>query len=256
MTLINEPKNSLSIVNTLRTQKPSNVVSNNIVAPTLPIDIPGFILNTIVFDTPGSETYEPTAGTVSIKFITTGGGGGGGGVDGQGANTSAAATSGGAGGTCTKTSDIVEASYALVIGAGGAGGLGAGFNSGDNGGDSTITSTNVNNTASGGVGGLGQQASNADDALAGSLGGAASGGDINVTGGVSSPSSRSVGEAMAFSTAGISYWGYGGKTVNTGTGTSGVNPGSGGSGAAVQAINTDFNGGSGAGGIIVIEEYS
>jgi hypothetical protein len=110
--------------------------------------------------------------------------------------------------------------------------------------------------SNGGLGGFGDVDSTGDNFTEGRSGGAASGGDVNIDGGSCGGVSRANGSICQFSNSSQSFWGSGGLSNNLGDGTDGVAHGSGGGGAAVESSSTDYDGGDGADGIVVIEEYS
>lgn len=167
--------------------------------------------------TSGNNIWTKPSDVTKVMVIVTGAGGGGYSVD-----LGVEPSGGSAGGTAIKYIDVTNISSAYCnVGSGGA------VNS--NGNDSQWydgTNTLV------GVKGLGTASS------AGKLGGAATGGDINITGG-SGGAGRAFGTtASAHGNAGASYWG------GAGAYGSGGNPGS---------YNVQITG---TGGIIVIFEYS
>jgi len=199
-------------------------------------------------------TYNPPPGVKALKFIGTGGGGGAGGVDGQGAGTSACSSSGAGGGTAIKYTQIIEASYTITIGAGGAGGA-AGNNNGVAGGNTTVTSTNVNLTCNGGALGNGMLAVSGAGLISGASGGNATGGDLNITGGYSGIGSVRGGDTDNISRPGGTYWGPGVRGRVGNTGINGHDYGTGGGATGVQDTATNYAGGDGADGVLVIEEY-
>jgi len=205
-------------------------------------------LNTVYITATGA--YNPSLGTVYIKFTPTAGGGGGGGVDGQGAGTTANGHPGAAGGTLIKETSIIEASYAIAIGAGGIAGP-SGSNSGGNGGDTTITSVNVNTTSFGGPGGTGVTGTSGDLGLGNIvLGGSTSGGDIEIIGGPGIQGGVVGGKISSTGQSGQSYWGPGGHRLSLNA----SNKGSGGGSQIISGVATNFAGGAGAPGIVVAQE--
>ena len=198
-------------------------------------------------------TYTPNADTVRIDITAIGGGGGGGGSDGQGAGTNALANHGGGGGYSYKSTSTIDASYAIVIGSGGTGGA-TGDNDGTAGGATTVTSTSQ--TISGGGGGLGEGITGAGGlSFIGSTdGGASSGGDINVKGSPSIVGIASAGNAQSYGSSGSSYLG-GGMVAGVGDGVNATSIGVGGTGGGSVQIATNYAGGDGADGIVIIKEY-
>lgn len=145
-----------------------------------------------VQDLANAAAQDPTLGDYAVKrydffsstnftvpdsgnylIIAVGAGGSGGAVRVTPNPVFSRATGGAAGGTCIKLVSLTASDvYSIVIGAGG---LGVSTPSvGNPGGNTTVIGTNVSLTASGGEGG-------AADSLA--IGGTASGGDLNYTGG-------------------------------------------------------------------------
>lgn len=211
----------------------------------------GMVSTTVITVSGG---YNPPAGVKSLEFTAIGAGGGGGGVDGQGAGTAAIGGGGGSGGVSVLTTNNIGASYTVTIGAGGSGGA-AGDNNGGAGGATSIVSTAVNMIANGGNGGGGDIASAADTLAEGGSGGTASGGDINATGNAS-PDGRVLSGTIA--SEGSTTGSFFGGALNASGNNSGVNAtvnGAPGSGAGVFNDATNFAGGDGADGIVIIKEF-
>lgn len=200
-----------------------------------------------------SGTYNPPPGVKSLKFISTGAGAGAGGIDGQGAGTTALSTAGGGGGTAIKVTNQIEASYTVVIGAGGIGGV-AGNNDGTDGGNTTVVSTNVNLTCNGGVKGLGHTGISGTAGFAGATGGTATGGDVNADGGYSDNIQIVLGDPGNLSHAGGSFWGTGVRARAANAGLTANAPGTGGGATGETDAATNLAGGDGADGIILVEE--
>ncbi|WP_438272724.1 glycine-rich domain-containing protein [Serratia fonticola] len=208
----------------------------------------GRLINTQYFQASG--TYTPTPGTKKIRITMTGGGGGGGGCQATNNAQTFSGAGGGAGGTIITMFQLIGAtSYPVVVGAGGAGGNGA-ANGSDGG--STIFATF---TAVGG-GGAGRTSANN---TAGGSGGVPMTGDIRIVGGYGNDGQSST--FFLTGNGGTSYFGGGGRS-GTGVGTSGggvsgSSPGSGGGGAYDPVYSGQASrGGSGAAGIVIIEEFS
>lgn len=201
-----------------------------------------------------STTYSPSSAVKSIRIKAIGGGGGGGGVDGQGGGTSALSGAGGGGGASELLTDTVDASYTIVIGAGGAGGL-AGVN-GVDGGDTTVTSLSVNIIAGGGGGGTGEIGGAGYGGGNGGDGGVSSGGDINSKGGDATSAYRSGGTPTSGSLSGSSI--LGGSLDTSGTGIDGIDAtvyGLGGGACLSYNSTANGDGGNGFQGVVIIEEY-
>lgn len=183
-----------------------------------------------------SGTWTKTAGCNYALVIATGGGGGGA----TNATANRQGGGGGAGATCIALLDIsFVASYAVTIGAGGAGGL-TGGNNGANGGNTVFGGLF---TAGGGGGGV--------TSLTPGAGGTPSGAQINITGGEGDGIDLS-GATSNSGSGGCSFWGGGGGSVGqAGPGRGGAAFGSGGSGAA----GTGTSGGSGGTGIVYVLEF-
>jgi hypothetical protein len=192
-----------------------------------------------VFSTPGTFTWTKPAGINRVKVIVTGGGGGGGST-----NTDDLANGGGAGATCIKVIDVTSvSSVSITVGAGRAG------NS-----DGQSLAVSYGNPSSFGSYCTAGGGSNGGGGWAiGGYGGTGSGGDINIQGGdgmggeidITSP-------YITGGTGGASYWGDGGcgDSKTNYSGRVGSAYGSGGGGGA-----NNRGGYTGAGGIVVVEEY-
>lgn len=224
-----------------------------------------YTLRSIQYLTSGTAaTYTTPSNCRALRVICLGGGGGGGGVDGQGAGTAGVGGGGQAGGFVERFITSPQASYTYTIGAAGTAGAGLSGGNGGDGGTTTFSGGAVSMSAGGGAGANGRLASSATGArgLAGTGGGAATGGDLNVTGqaGVSAftysgvqTSTPDGGSCMPYGTCGR------GGTVNGTTGglagTAGAGYGAGGGGGCVVAETTNYAGGAGAPGVIIVEEY-
>jgi hypothetical protein len=217
----------------------------------------GYVLKGITSYTSGSGTYTVPAGVTALYVELYGGGGGGGGVDGQGTGTAAASGGGGGGAYCAKLiTGTLESSYSYAVGAGGAGGT-AGANNGSTGGTSTFSGGSVNMGAIGGGGGWGCLAGAVVAAVPG-VGGTASGGDVNITGGVGPYSSVYNAYYASLSLGGAGAGPLGGQTCfwNGGTGYVGNLYGGGGGPVVVdQTTTADYAGGAGCAGLVRITEY-
>lgn len=213
-----------------------------------------------LFTSGTAATYTKPANVTSILIEAIGGGGGGGGIaitTGGGA----AAGGGGGGGYCRLWVAAAAATYTYTVGPGGAGGT-AGNNNGTSGTATTFVGTGANIAAGGGQAGLGAPNSTVA-ALSGAQGsgGTATGGDINIVGGVGG-----YGMVNGAAGAGMAMAGFGGGTTLAPTtpatpaaasgGAASANSGCGGSGAGTQANGSAFAGGAGAAGRIIVWEFS
>lgn len=207
-------------------------------------------------------TWTAPSGCRSVEVTVVGGGGGGGGVDGI-ASYGAAGGGGGGAGTAIKiiTSSTFGATETITIGSGGSGGAGSGGGNGSTGGDSSFGS---HCTGQGGFGGTGRQATSSSFTNAtfsnGGSGGMGSNGDINLRGG---PGGK--GSAAGTSTnetnggvGGNSFLaggpqGIGGDNAGRDAYTGGY--GAGGSGASVNDTSSNYAGGDGGDGIVIVREY-
>ena len=225
---------------------------------TLPDQNLSFLPPTIQVFT-SSGTWTAPAGCRAIEVTVVGAGGGGGGVDGQGSGTGAGAGGGGAGGASIKiiTSDTFGSTETVSVGAGGSGGNGA--NDGSDGGNSSF---GAHCWASGGSGGIGATAASPTNAnfINGGDSGVGSSGDLNLNGGVGmygSAAGAGTGETMGGS-GGHSYLAGGG--IATRGDSDGANAplnayGAGGGGASVNNITSNFSGGYGGDGVVIVKEY-
>jgi len=206
-----------------------------------------------VFATPGAATWTKPAGIRYVVIRMVGGGGGGGGVNATGAQQVAVAGGGGGGGYVEKLLDVSAiASLTLSIGAAGAGGLGwqNGFP-----GTSSQVGAPASLTAGGGGGGA---AANPGEVKGPGAAGSATGGDLNAPGGVgavgwyTSDANRVTGGKGGDSLLGVS-----GPQNNSNAliGADATGRGAGGGGAASAQGGPGYNGGSGAAGIIIFDEF-
>lgn len=229
--------------------------------------------NTIVIS-PGSflrrqnfganNTYTPTPGTNRVTIRMVGGGGGGGGCQ-SGANQSAA--SGGASGTMVDLGGAPSLSTgpiaggAVVIGAGGAGGI-ANTTPAVAGGDTTIVINGITYTAKGGGAGVVALSLVAPASVRGGrLTAGSSSADCTAgTAGMPGISTTNAGANRTVGgDGGSNPLGQGGAGSSDGDGD-GAAPaagyGGGGGGAATEAVAQPRNGGAGANGVIIIDEYT
>ena len=194
-----------------------------------------------VFTAPGTWTWTKPAGISRIKVTVTGGGGGG-----CATNSDDTTGGGGAGSTAIKIIDVSSiSSVQVTVGAGQAA-------KADNG---PLTETFGNPSSFGTFCTAGAGANGSGAWSLGGTGGTATGGDINLVGG--DGDGGHIDELLAYvtsGTGGASYWGGGGRGAsknNPGGSQSGRAYGSGGGGGANTIL-----GGSGAPGIVVVEEFA
>lgn len=184
-----------------------------------------------------------------IKVKQVGGGGGSGGADAPGTDESASAGGGGAAySEKTIAASALLATETLVVGFAGLGGT----NSGGNGlsGNPSIFGSFM--TANGGGGGFGTAGGN--EYLV-SIGGSATGGDINIQGAFGLGRIGTATVAIAAGNGGNSMLGFGGFGGVPGLGgTNGLFYGSGG-GGSFSNNGAQESGSSGANGVIIVEEY-
>jgi hypothetical protein len=226
-----------------------------------------YALKNIVYLTSGTAaTYTTPTGVRALKVTVIGGGGGGGGVDGQ-ATASTNAYSGGGGGAGYATAFIAtaEASYTYTVGSGGTGGA-AGNNAGTAGGTTEFKNagSTVVISATGGGGGAGDLGTTSASSVPGTPG-------IGSITGLGSPGGI-IGEGTSsFSNYGriISGTVYNlnvsgacpiiGGGVDNVVATNGSNAtlyGEGGGNVrTTTAIATNYAGGNGFAGVIIVEEY-
>lgn len=204
--------------------------------------------------TANDPAFVPETSTTSIEFMAVGGGGGAGSLDGN--STFGVSFAGGGGGTSiVSQSAPLDASYALVVGTGGAGGVG-GSNSGQSGGDSTVISSSLNIEGGGGAGGVGVSSSGASLVInSPTTGGFAGGGDINAFGG-NVPVAGQIGTVpIGAGLSGSSTFGPGVACKSNANGNNSFNIGEGG-GSSFGSSATDRDGGDGGDGVIIIREFS
>lgn len=225
-------------------------------------------VNIQVFTSNG--TYTPTPGMKYCIVEVQGGGGGGAGMPttppAQGTTVPLAGGSGGGGGYARKvlSASSVGPSQVVTVGLGGTGGL-AGDNAGSAGGTTSFGSIL---SANGGGGGGTWIASPLAQFSNCGLGGTATGGDINITGGsyLTAPYVLTYGNAVYGVPGGSSFYGVGGGIILVDQVTTGVTnglvgaPGTGyGSGASSsvssKAGGNPIAGTTGQPGIVIITEY-
>lgn len=206
------------------------------------------------FPSNSTGTYTTPTGAILLKVTLIGSGGGGGGCS---SSTGAAGAGGGGGGGGAVVAYISSpaSTYSYTAAAIAAGGT-AGANSGTNGNNSTFSTF----TAGGGLGGGGSSASTVIDVDGqGGGGGSASGGTVNIGGSPGTSGLILSGLVAAGGTGGAAALGggggLGGFTFATGAGANGSGPGGGGAGGVNVNNGGAFAGGTGAAGIIIVEEF-
>lgn len=225
-----------------------------------PIDLTAAQVKSIVFITPpfntfiftSNDTYVPTAGTTKLEFEVIGAGGGGGGAEATGPTTMSASTGGSSGGYIFKTTTTIDATYALIVGTGGAGGS-AGVNNGNNGGLSSVISASINLSAGGGLGGISGSADTVGLFVVSGVAGASTvtGGDINANGSASTNSDQHMS-----SISGGGFYNAALAAAFLAAGENNSTNGSGGAGVHNSGLNASARaGGNGGGGIIIVKEY-
>ena len=208
----------------------------------------------IMFATPGTFTYTPSAGTRAVLLEVQGAGGGGGGSAGTSSSQVSLGISGGAGAYARKWITSGFSGATVIVGPGGAGG-----GLGSNGGPGNTSSFGALVSCTGGGGGFGgvtQAIATAGNTTTAG-GGSAGGGDINVAGQCSQASiSFGSGSAMA-GVAGSCMYGTSPIAFGVSTnGAAGNGFGAGGTAGVSLASSSDHTGGAGAGGLVVVWEYA
>lgn len=212
----------------------------------------------------GTHTFASTTRFFVVEAV--GAGGGGGGVDGQGAGKMAAASGGGSG-YFGKTPVLTKGAIAtgtIVIGAGGAGGSGGGGGStGANGGSTTWDDGTNSLSFGGGRGGIGATADSGGAGIAFSpdtaffIGNVLLGGTHhNTMGSVrNGPSGApTTGDARG-GVGGFSPYGRCAIQSTEGAGVDATGYGAGGGGASVVDLSTNYNGGAGGNGLLIVWEW-
>ena len=213
----------------------------------------GRLLNIQKFTASG--TYTPTSGTTKIIVRAIGGGGGGAGSAANSSTTVCAGSGGAAGSWAVAQYTSGFSSVAVTIGSGG---IGASASAGTSGG---TTSFGALLSCPGGGGGpvLQLPTTNLPAAVPQSTpGGAPSGSGIIVSSaGHPGPCAVLLGSAYLVSGQGApSQWGAGGLNTSSGIGGGATGFGSGGGGSATIQSAAAVTGGSGASGLVIVEEYA
>jgi microcystin-dependent protein len=212
----------------------------------------GKFVKTTVFTSGTTFTTQASTHTCFVRMVGCGGGGGGGSYS---SSNCSVGGGGAAGGYLEKTITVASSTgYTMSFGSGGTAGANTG-GTGGTGGDVTINIGGTLLTAKGGLGGVGQTYGTGAAAVLGGLGVVPTNGDVNVLGVSGNPGIRFSGTVGCSGKGGESLFGAGGNSKNAqGAGNNGNGYGSGGGGAI--ALSAAVAGGVGAGGIIIIDEYT
>ena len=199
-----------------------------------------------------SGAWSKPIGCRYVRVRAVGGGGGGGGV--VAAASQCAVGGGGAGGSYAEgTYDVTStSSLTVTIGAGGTAGAGTGANGGG-GGQSSFGG--LLTAPGGGGGGFMATGTAVTTAAGGASGNGGTGGSINAQGNDGGLAIRVSGAGGLPGFGGHGPFGGSGRPPNgAGTGRNATAPGGGG-GGAYSLSATGFAGGTGADGIVIVEEY-
>jgi hypothetical protein len=227
-----------------------------------------YVLKNITYLTSGTDaTYATPTGVQALKITVVGGGGGAGGVDGSAtASTNAYSNGGGGAGYAIAFIAAAEASYTYTVGAGGTGGA-AGNNPGAAGGTTEFKNgaETVVISATGGGAGAGDVGATSTGATTGAPGvGSITG--LGIPGGIigSGTGTHANGygryiNGTIYSLSGSGYCpliGGGVPSAAAATGINATNYGEGGGPVrTTTAVATNYAGGDGYQGIIIVEEY-
>ena len=235
----------------------SKASNNQLLSAVIGLVGPGRLLNVQTFKSSG--VYTPTPGTKKVRVKMTGGGGAGGGT----APTSSSQIASGVGGNSGTYSESIMIDIAIASGAAcivGTAGVGSPGATGGNGGASSFGSILFSPGGAGGsLGTAGGAGTAAPDLSSGTPG---SGSALSFTipgGGGTGPFNISAVSAGTKSgRGGDGQYGQGGASIN-GTisprSATGYGAGGGGNAAGPGAL-TAIAGGSGSGGLVIVEEYS
>lgn len=216
--------------------------------------------------TSGSGTYTVPSGVRAIRVRLVGGGGGGGYARAQTTSGARAGAAPGTAGDCVEAwMTGLSASYSYGVGAAGSGGVAAGPTNATAGGDTTFATF----TAKGGSAGTSRTVTTAAINLMGLTVAAAksanAGATLNIQGDAGVVAFVDGADTNYTSIGGTSCLGGQSRIATAGTGASGLAQvggagdayGGGGSGAfaARAGANVEANGGAGAAGVVIIEEY-
>lgn len=225
----------------------------------------GGFVNVKQYTEAGNFIYTPTSGTTIVEIEIVGGGGGGGCVLTDGASNVKCSAAGGGAGAYSKgfyNIAIIGASQSITVGAGGVGQKDV-IAAGGTGGQTSVGSLL---TAPGGTGGGSTRPSFLSNGFGMTQGGfpngVGTGGFLHCTG---QPGSPGIVLNNAYATAGnggSSFFGGGAIGYSTagvgpseGNGTNATSSGAGGAGALMNISASNFAGGNGADGAVIITEY-
>lgn len=219
--------------------------------------VDAFVLKNVTYLTSGTAaTYTTPTGVRALKVTVVGGGGGGGGTDGAGASTYAVSSGGAGGGWAEALITPVESSYTYTVGAAGTGAI-AGNNDGVAGGSSEFKNGGATVVISatggaGGDGGLGGSSSSAGPALGGI------GSLTGVTGIIAAGAGTNFARVLSSTYVSMGFSGgskFGGGQAPTQPGSAARVYGEGGGSTYSGAVTTNYAGGNGFQGVIIVEEY-
>ncbi len=219
----------------------------------------GATLSNVIYLTSGSGTYIPTAGVTGLVFECLGGGGGGGSATSSLLSAGGGGGGGGGGGYGVNMDSTPNINYAYTVGIGGA----------------TATagvSSTINGMTCGG-GGAGQsmtaQLPPSSQVMTGGTSGTVSGASYSTVGGAGGTGGASSVSTVGSNVLFIQYGGAGGDSqqgtgapaisiqTQTTNGAAGTVYGTGGAGGiSAPLVVSTGTGGAGAGGLIIINEYT
>lgn len=215
----------------------------------------GTLVSMSVLTSGTGATYTVPSNVTRLLVKVQGGGGGGGGGD-QGTTTWGCGSGGGAGGYAEKIiSTSAGSTFTYTIGGSANGGT-AGNNSGTAGNATTWDSGGSPVVGNGGDPGGSMAAGNTLVGASAGVGGTATGGTLNITGGDGNIGLRyATSNVMVFGGGGVSPLGAGSTRISSGVGANGTGYGSGGGGGVAFINSADVAGGNGAQGVILVYEY-
>ena len=208
----------------------------------------------------GSHTWTKPEGLKAVIVEVQAGGGGAGGTEATGTSQGAISSGGTGGAYCKKLilEENLSPTESVTVGAGGAGGA-TGGNPGVAGGNSSFGS---HCSATGGLGGTFSSATTGTRSLESDVAPNATGGDINISGGITTGAFWNGNGDIAFaSKGGDSVLGIGGRgRVQNGTGPASEVGGNGegyggGGGGSISLDSSAAVGGNGSDGIVIVWEY-
>lgn len=214
-----------------------------------------FVFGNVVYLSTGSGVYQPAAGVTAFEVTAIAPGAGGAAADGN--SNRSLGSGGGAGGAFKKLIVAPVSDYNYLITPPGLGGA-SGNLPGSDASDLTFDDGDaLSLVAQGGNGGLSTGPTSGSDSEFGGVGGGANGGDINYSGADGFPCAIDSGKRDMVGRGGNSPLGFGSggaAGLYSDDGFDGKGYGSGGGGAS-SSDGSSYQGGDGAPGIIVINEY-